>query len=244
MAKRKAHEEHGANHERWMLTYADLITLLMIFFVVLYSMSQVDKIKFISVANALGVVMGDGPSIVNDNRGFNSVLPDGGLGKNTAGELDQTEQNLEEIIKEANLGDQVTIYMDERGIVISFNAVLLFKSGSADVNDKAKKILKNIAQKVNVLPNYVVVEGFTDDVPINTVRFPSNWELAAGRAVNVTKLFVSYGFNPEKISAKSYGEFRPGYTNDTAAHKRKNRRVDIVVMKIEHSKLEPHKTTP
>lgn len=244
MAKRKESHEGHENAERWLLTYSDLITLLMIFFVVLYSMSQVDQQKFISVANAMGVVMGDGPSIVNANMGLNGVIEGGGVGKDTTGELDQTEQSLEQMVSEANLGDQATIYMDERGIVISLNEVLLFRPGSADINDKAKGILKKIAQKVDLLPNYVVVEGFTDNVPINTARFPSNWELAAGRAINVTKLLVGYGFSPEKISAKSYGEFRPGYSNDTAAHRSKNRRVDIIIMKTEHSKLEPHKKTP
>lgn len=244
MAKKKAHAEHGANHERWLLTYADLITLLLIFFIVIYSMSQIDKAKFISVANAMGVVMGDGPSIIQSNVGLAGILPDGGLGSDTSGSLDQAEQNLEKLVQDSNLGEQVTIYMDERGIVISLSEVLLFKPGSADISDKAKKVLKNITAKVDLLPNYVIVEGFTDNIPIKTAKFPSNWELAAARAVNVTKILVTYGFSSEKISAKSYGEFRPGYSNDTAAHRAKNRRVDIIIMKIENSKLEPHTKTP
>ncbi len=244
MGKRQSHEEHGGNHERWLLTYADLITLLMIFFVVLYSMSVMDNTKFLNVANALGIVLGDGPSIVNANMGFNGVIEGGGLGSQTQGELDATEEAVASVVADANVGDKAVVYMDDRGIVISFNDVMLFNSGSAQVNDSAKKVLKNIAKRIDILPNFVVVEGFTDNVPTGSSVYPTNWELSGARATNVARLMVSYGFNPNKISFKGYGEYRPGFPNDTAAHRAKNRRVDIIIMKTEHSKLEPHKATP
>lgn len=244
MAKRRSEEEHAGNHERWLLTYSDLITLLMIFFVVLYSMGQIDNQKFIAVANALGIAMGDGPRIVEANIGLNGILEGGGKGQENQGELDQTEKQIEEYVETNNLGSLANIYMDERGLVVSLNEVLLFELGSADVDAHAKEILEKIGDMIAKLPNYVTVEGFTDDLPIKTAKFPSNWELAAQRAINVSKILIADGVSPEKISARSYGEFRPAYPNTTSENRKKNRRVDIIILKSEHNKLEPQMQNP
>ena len=243
MARRHAEEESGGNHERWLLTYADLITLLMIFFIVMYSMSAIDKQKFMAVANSLGISLGSGPKIIQENVGFNGVLPDGNPGKEQ-NQLDATEKKMEEYAANNNLGSLANIYMDERGLVVSLNEVLLFELGSADVDKGAKEILKKIGNMIAILPNYVTVEGFTDNLPIRTSRFPSNWELAAQRAINVSKILVENGVEPDKISAKSYGEFRPAYPNINAENRKRNRRVDIIVMKSEHNKLEPRMQNP
>lgn len=236
MAKKRHEEEHGGNHERWLLTYSDLITLLMIFFVVMYSMSQVDKAKFAAVAQQLSIVMGGGSEtvLVDPGSGIMKDLP------NSPNEqMDEAAKSLEEYIVQNGLGTMAKIYRDERGLIISLNEGLLFDLGSAEVDDKSKEILAKIASSVKPMPNFVRIEGFTDNIPIKTARFASNWELASQRAINVAKIMMDNGIAGERISTVSYGEYRPMYPNDSNEHKKLNRKVDIIVINQENNKLEP-----
>lgn len=239
MAKKREHESEHSNSERWLLSYADFITLLMIFFVVMYSMSTVDKNKFQQMAQYLGAVFGNGnpTQITSKDGGLSGLLPD--MQNNPKIELNETMQRLEKYIEENKLEPAATIRMDERGLVVSLNESLLFKSGSADVGAEAATMLSKITNAIIMLPNYVRIEGFTDNVPINTARFPSNWELASQRAINVMDILISNGLEPAKVSAVSYGEHRPEVPNDTPEHRQLNRRVDIVIIKTELNKLEP-----
>jgi chemotaxis protein MotB len=237
MAKRHMEEEHAGNHERWLLTYADLITLLMIFFIVMYSMSAVDKNKFQVVAEQLGVVFGDGQVILIKDSGAGGLLKD--IPYNPKVELDETQKKLQDYIEANGLGTMASIYKDERGMVVSLSEGLLFPSGSAELDVKSHEILKKIAGAISVLPNYVRVEGFTDNIPIRSVHYKSNWELASQRAINVAQILIGGGSAPQRISTVSYGEYRPIVPNDNEVNRKLNRRVDIVVMTQENSKLEP-----
>lgn len=237
MPKRRHEEEHAANHERWLLTYSDMITLLMIFFIVMYSMSQVDKAKFDAVAQQLSIALGGGSATITQGGGQSGLLKD--MPVPPRSDVDEAEEALQKYIVDNGLGEMARVYKDERGMIISLNEGLLFQSGSADIDKDSQVVLAKIANAVKGLKNYVRVEGFTDNVPIKTLRFASNWELASQRAINVSKLMIDNGLQPEKVSAVSYGEFRPLQPNDSEEHKRLNRRVDIIVVDEHNNKMEP-----
>lgn len=238
MPKKRHEDEHEGNNERWLLTYSDMITLLMIFFIVMYSMSQVDKAKFTAVAQQLSIVMGGGSATVLTDTGAGIVkdMPPSTLDNE---QMDEAEKNLEEYIVQNGLGTMAKIYRDERGLIISLNEGLLFELGSAEVDKPSKEILAKIASSVKPMPNFIRIEGFTDNIPIKTARFDSNWELASQRAINVAKIIMENGIAGERISTVSYGEYRPMYPNDTDEHKRFNRKVDIIVINQANDKLEP-----
>ena len=237
MAKRRHEEEHAGNHERWLLTYADLITLLMIFFVVMYSMSQIDKAKFDTIAAQLSVVMGGGNIIVTPDSGSNGILKD--MPTSSKSDLDIAQEKLEKYILDNGLGNMARVFRDERGLIVSLNEGLLFNSGSAEIDKDSQMVLAKIANAIKGLPNYVRVEGFTDNVPIKTSQFASNWELASQRAINVSKLMIDSGLVPERLSTVSYGEYRPLYPNDSDEHKKQNRKVDIIVINQQNDTMEP-----
>lgn len=237
MSRKHHEEEHAGNHERWLLTYADMITLLMIFFIVMYSMSQIDKVKFEAVAAQLSVVMGGGSLISPQDSGPNGILED--LPVPPGNEMDVAQKQLEDYIEENGLGNMASVYRDERGMIVSLNEGLLFKSGSAEIDKDSQVVLAKIANAIKGLPNYIRVEGFTDNVPIKTSQFASNWELASQRAINVSKLMIQNGLVPERLSTVSYGEYRPSHTNDSDEHRRLNRKVDIIVIDKQNDTMEP-----
>lgn len=237
MARRRVKEEQVRNSESWLSTFADLITLLMVFFILLYSMSEVDKNKFKAVAEQLNVAMGGRSLAGTTDSGSNGLLKD--MPDNPEADLDDTLDKLGKIIEDNGISSLAYIHKDERGIVISLNEKLLFNLGSADVGKESQKILKKIAETLSKLSNYIRVEGFTDNIPIRTEEYPSNWELASHRAINVAKILIKNGIKAEMLSTASYGEYRPAFLNDNEENRRLNRRVDIVVIKTELNKLEP-----
>ena len=238
MPKRQHEEEHGGNHERWLLTYSDMITLLMIFFIVMYSMSQVDKNKFAAVAEQLSVVLGGGSIVTTETAGQGGILKDMPP-TSLDNAMNQAQETLEKYIEENNLGSMARVYRDERGMVISLNEGLLFKSGSAEIDKNSKEVLMKVSGAIKKLPNYIRVEGFTDNVPIKNSYFASNWELASQRAINVGQIMIDNGLIPELLSTVSYGEYRPLYPNDSDEHRSLNRRVDIIVMDQQNNNMEP-----
>lgn len=222
---------------RWLLTYADLITLLMVFFTVMYSMSKVDAEKYKALKESLQRSMGGvaatapansgaagGPS--PDQSGGSGPLPTTG-GKPTLEELAQQVANAAAAM---GFGDRVTIYYGERGLTVSMGPIL-FDLGKADLRPDGVKVLDYLVDTLKTIPNHVSVEGFTDDLPINTLQFPSNWELSAVRATSVIHYFVkSRGMPPDRFFAVGYGEYRPSVPNVSEANRARNRRVDIVIL--------------
>ena len=262
--RRKKEPENEGGMERWLITYADLITLLMIFFILMYTMSQVDARKYAAVANSLSVVLTgqalsvletQGPSLVEGISG--QQVPEGpGAAPAQQGELDEVKQMIAEFIKtkdmEASQGeaqgnaavtklsDHIIVYEQERGLVISFKDTLLFASASDQLTPRAQMIIREIGSTLVKLPNYIRVEGHTDDVPINTGKFPSNWELSALRASNVVHvLSEDAGIPAERMSIIGYGEYRPLVANEDTISRAMNRRVDIVILKKKYDYFEP-----
>jgi len=250
----KRREEKEPNHERWLLTYSDLITLLMIFFVVMYASSTVSTDKYKKLSQSLNMAFdgGGGKTIIGDSTAISVAVPDNKVidkmpeedvsAINKALEENQMEKlkkSVDNYLKQNGLSNNVSTKIDERGLQVSLNSNLFFDSGKADIKPQSIKQLISIGKILNKVDNYVRIEGHTDSTPINNFEFRSNWQLSAVRATNVTELLISQaGIIPKKISAVAYGEYRPVATNNTEVGKAKNRTVDIIILSSKFSKTE------
>ena len=206
--------EYGReNLERWLLTYADLITLLLAFFIMMYTLSISDAQRFRSLSKELGNIF----------TGEIGPAPGEGL-------LDIKER-VSSYIKEKGLEGWVKAMIEERGLVIRIMTTSFFEEGKADLTPDMKAVLDEIAPMIKDLPNKVQVEGHTDNKPIHNERFRSNWELSVARATEVVRYLIEkHGFPPERIAAIGYGEYRPIAPNDTELNRARNRRVEIVIL--------------
>jgi chemotaxis protein MotB len=232
---RKKFEGHE-NLERWLLTYADLITLLLAFFVVMYSMSQIDAKKFGKMAEALNGVLKGGDNVIK--AGTDNSKTGHGLLK--LGSLNMIQKQIEEKFKDVGKENTVKTEITERGLVVHIMESALFREASASLEPKAVETLDLIAEKVAGLPNHIRIEGHTDDRPITTVAYPSNWELSSARATAVVRYFInSHAIAPDRISALGYGEYRPVRPNNSIENRAQNRRVDVVVLTMEMTMKEP-----
>ena len=231
--KRKRQEEHE-NSKRWLLTYSDMITLLMAFFIMMYSMSVLNLQKFHEVAISIrsgfgGVLTGSGTHLLNtpDGHHLKPVGPFPGKDVSTV----TISRKMNNFVISNHLQKQIEVRNEERGLVISMiTDNLLFERGSAELTPVANSILTEIAQSLKSAPNDVMVEGHTCTIPIDTPQFPSNWELSAARASRVVRYLETSHVPGWRMSAVGYGETRPYAPNDTEEHRMKNRRVDIVVL--------------
>jgi chemotaxis protein MotB len=247
--RRQSVSSGKSGHERWLLTYSDLITLLMIFFVVLYSLSSMNARKFQAMALSLSNAMGGGQSVMNDpgtslapGISGSSLVNEMEITKEMSeiSELERIRKELQEYIDQNGLNGKITVNMEERGVVLSFQDVVLFPLGSAVFMPEAGEMIVKIGQIIIETPQYLRVEGHTDNLPINTREFASNWELSVARSTSVVQeLIHKLNFPPHRLSATGYGEFRPRALNDTAANRQKNRRVDIVILKSKYETAEP-----
>ncbi len=292
MARKKKHEEH-VNHERWLVSYADFITLLFAFFVVMYSISSVNDGKYRVLSDSLTsafrqqphslspIVPGDGsPAPQGDLPipGSQSLItlplptPDSSQQQEAKLADDQQGQNdkrkpadvptfadpkmgvIADKITAAMSGliddDLITVRRDARWLEVEIKSSILFPSGSARLTPTALPMLKELANIVAPFPNPIHVEGFTDNIPIHTIAFLSNWELSASRAASVVHLFMQSGVAPGRMAAIGYGEFKASGDNATAEGRAKNRRVVLVIMPGEDPRWArapnelPHSETP
>ena len=256
MIRRSRYSEKSskAGHERWLLTYSDMITLLMIFFVVLYAISSINAKKFEAIALSLSHAMGGGQSVLNEPG---AALAPGISGSapiqdeqvtremQELNDLERIRRELQEYIDQNGLQGKVTVNMEERGVVVSFQEVALFPLGSAQITPGARELIGKIGLILLKVPLYLRVEGHTDNLPINTREFPSNWELSVARSTSVVQELIRVNnFPPHRLSATGYGEFRPREPNDTPEHRQMNRRVDIVVLKSKYESAEPLSIKP
>jgi chemotaxis protein MotB len=238
---KRIEEEGHENSERWLLTYSDLITLLMIFFVIMYAMSSISENKYNQLAQSLNAAMGGGGNLigsgnsVNNNPGVQIVDSEETKLENLKGEIDKYIQN-------SGLSKSVTTQIDERGVVVRLENSILFESGSAALKDGPKKEIVELGKILGKLGNYIRVEGHTDNVPLRGREFKSNWQLSAIRATNVAEMLISEaGIAPDKVVAMGYGEYRPIASNSTNEGRAQNRRVDIVVVNSKFDKIEDTK---
>lgn len=253
--KKAAHaEEHEESHERWLITYADMITLLMVLFIVLYSIGQVDLAKFEKLREGLpnsggapiagpGALDG-GQSVLNGNamspevpliKAAQTALKE----KQAQQEALQKEQShLQEtqvaISKELNsvgLGNSVHFRLEARGLIVSIASDrVLFEVGSDVIGPDGLAILNHLINPLSAIGNQISVEGHTDNTPIHgNGRFSTNWELSTARATSVTRHLADQGLSPDRLSAVGYSEYAPIASNDTYEGRTANRRVEIVV---------------
>lgn len=240
MARRRRPEESSGGSPGWLTTYSDLVTLLLCFFILLFSFSSVDAEKFRSIMASFqggsGVLEG-GTSLdipINTIEDYVDIEAD----------LKSLIENLDEYAETLGLGERLEIKAEERGIVIRFMDNVLFDSGSAEIKPESLEILKSVAEMLNreeFSKRQIKVEGHTDSDPIlRSAKFPTNWELSSARATNVLRYLVEVeNIEGNRISSSGYSYYRPILPNDTPENKAKNRRVDIVILKDSYEELEP-----
>ena len=247
MARRKKKPEEHVNLERWLVSYADFITLLFAFFVVMYAISSVNEGKYRVLSDTLTEVFQTRPSsptpIEFDNALSNQPrlsedpdfidLPvpesDDILTPDNP-ELDTLSEEISKMVQPLIDDDLINIKKTDFWLEIDIKSSILFKSGDSKLSEDAEDILATIAALIKEYPNDVQVEGFTDNVPINTTKFPSNWELSSSRAASVVHLFEEEGVAPKRLQAIGYGEHRPKADNNTAQGRNANRRVNLVIL--------------
>ncbi len=261
MARRKKHEEHE-NHERWLVSYADFITLLFAFFVVMYAISSVNEGKYRVLSETLNAVFSDpvrskNPIQIGEvSRGQGEESPAPGTPLEPTFQIELPEipnqpppasaedvktindlsQQFSTALSELIESEDVIIKQGEDWLELEIKSRVLFESGEARLARAAVPIIGEIADILQSAGNPIQVEGFTDNNPINTPRFPSNWELSAARAASVVHLLDRYGIQPDRMSAIGYGEYKPVADNDTEEGRQKNRRVVLVVLGSDNSR--------
>ena len=233
MARKKKGLEAHENSDRWLLTYADMITLLMAFFIMMYSMSVMNLAKFREAAFSI-------------RSGFNGMMKSGGkhlmeqhveVGPSIrqhladAQSLQNIQRQLNQVVDKKKIDNVMQISQDTRGIIITIVADgILFKQGSAELTIGASRFLDQVVTAIKPLRNDILVEGHTCMNPIHTVIFPSNWELSAVRASRVVRYFAEHDIADGRLVAVGYGSTRPRAPNDTEAHRALNRRVNIIIV--------------
>lgn len=235
--RRKARQESSSTGS-WLTTYSDMVTLLLAFFVLLFAFSAVDEDRFQAVITAFQGYFGifDGAVVIQENP---ITLPFQSS-KIAEEQLQALYAELTKHIEEEGMTG-VELEMQERGVIIRFAEQVFFDLGEAILKPEAQGILHRLADTLRSIPNPIRVEGHTDDWPIKTSRFPSNWELSVHRATNVVRhLIEKEGFNAQNLSALGYAEHRPLRPNDNAQNRALNRRVDIVILNIDLWGLEPN----
>lgn len=236
MGRRKKHAEH-VNHERWLISYADFITLLFAFFVVMFSTSQVDQRRLgafsESFAGATGVTIvprgSDGLMMANTNTPPRRAERREVTDPHVVFSLENLAEALNGAITRNAGMESVRVIRRRNDFVLRMPDHVFFESGDASVKEAAEVILTNLARSLKVFPVNMRVEGHTDNNPIRTSRYRSNWELSTARAVSVLQVIAGASFPPEHLSASGYGEFHPIAPNATDDGRQQNRRVDIVV---------------
>jgi len=230
--------ESSPSRDRWLLTYADLITLLLAFFIIMYSMSHLDAKRFGKISRALsGIFTGEtrDPLVKPE---FDDLEGSGPLKISRQRVM---LRSLEQKAFQQGLDNKkFETEITERGLVIHIMESALFQPGAAKLSSGALRILDLVASEIDSIPNQIRVEGHTDNSPISTSQFPSNWELSSVRATEVVRYFIdAHGFSGKRISALGYGKYRPIRPNNTPENRAKNRRVDVVVLTNELSRKEP-----
>lgn len=251
-------EEHTCPPEgapAWMATMADMFSLLLTFFVLLLSFSNMDLVKFRAMAesiqNALGVTSQTSVGIFNNNSNpidFDTVAQNSTSSMNLNGsgreevrikevsEHAEMARNISKVVAEMGLEDTVTVKASSRGVLMQVQGQVFFAAGQADLKARSRPFLDEIARIIQASPYHVAIEGHTDDTPIHTARFPSNWELSTTRAISTLRYLVDHGrVDPHRLSSAGFADTRPLVPNDTVEHQRQNRRVEFVLFKDERN---------
>lgn len=267
MARKKQPEE-PVNHERWLVSYADFITLLFAFFVVMYSMSSVNEGKYRVLSDSMVAAFSSTtrslnpiqigelvrtpasriptiieaptpiniiPQIFSSSRPNSQASPTANNEREIAladasNQIEYIADELADALEGLIADEQISLKQDALWLEVEINSNVLFNSGSTELSIDAEEVLNKLAVLLSKYPNRISVEGFTDNKPIQSSIFPSNWELSSARAAAVVRLFADYGVEPSRMYSVGYGEFRPSAGNDSEAGRASNRRVVVVIM--------------
>ncbi|MFD2614522.1 flagellar motor protein MotB [Paenibacillus gansuensis] len=244
--RKEEHEEHA--DESWLIPYADLLTLLLALFIVLFASSQVDSAKFEEMSRAFSIALNpgngvlDSPTMIRDGesqlrtKGDDSDKKkneDQAKFKKETEELEKLKQKLDKYIKQNGLTSQLVTSLNHSELIIRISDNALYPSGSATVKPEARKLAAAISNMLGQYPQYeVIVSGHTDNQPISTAEFESNWDLSYKRALNFMKILLNNSkLDPRQFSPIGYGEYRPITSNDTTLGKAKNRRVEVSIIR-------------
>jgi chemotaxis protein MotB len=240
-SKKQHHEEHV--DETWLLPYSDMLTLLLALFIVMFAMSKVDQQKFQRLSQEFNAIFTGGTGILNDTGGksktaLSTVGATSNKKTNLVMEQDQMTQiksKLQQEIKSGGYQDRIGINLNSEGLTISIQDNVIFNSGEAEVLSKFDPVLVHISNMIKPLDNDIRVSGHTDNIPIKSGKFNSNWDLSYERALNVMNFLVDIGqLKPQKFSIQAYGEYNNKYDNSTEAGRAKNRSVDILIVRKYH----------
>ncbi|CAH0276420.1 MULTISPECIES: flagellar motor protein MotB [Bacillaceae] len=239
--KKQRHEEHI--DESWLVPYADILTLLLALFIVLFASSSVDAVRFQQLSNVFNQVFTSGtgfmdfPSDSPSNEPTSPEQRTGAedlekLGKNEQEELTEVQERVNAYIQKNDLTNKLGTNLTDEGMLISIRENVLFESGVAEVRSENRKIAKEISDLLIMdLPRNIIVSGHTDNIPIKNYQYESNWDLSVMRSVNFMKLLLeNKELDPEMFSAKGHGEFKPVASNETKKGRAKNRRVEILIV--------------
>lgn len=243
--RRRSQRRSHVNHERWLVSYADFITLLFALFVVMFSAAQVDKKKVSKLAVAIQTAFRELGALPSANRAISTApkqlqtsppeiskvvtredeFPD------DSEEIENLRRELQESLATEIARNEVSIRRNREGLVISLKEIGFFESGSATVKTSSRSAFARIAKQLVSKPYHIRIEGHTDDVPIHNAQFASNWELSTSRATELIKLLiVQFGFSPDRLSAAGYAQYHPIADNHAPGGRSQNRRVDIVIL--------------
>ncbi|HHW30985.1 MAG TPA: OmpA family protein [Clostridiaceae bacterium] len=233
MRKRKrgnGDSEEGA--APWLLTYSDMVTLLLTFFVMLFSMASLDIQKFTQVSQSIrkAFLYDSSGDRFLQNKSARDLI--GTTASEEEERLKNAVQKVTEEMEKLEISEYVTVIEEEEELVLRFDSVVLFELGKADILPSGQEVLLKLGSILKELDNEIIIEGHTDNLPINTLLFPTNWELSTKRATNVVLFLVEKsGLDPAKLAATGRGEFKPIRPNDTEENRSKNRRIDIIILK-------------
>lgn len=228
--KHEDHEEHE-NHERYLVTYADMLTLLLALFIVLYSMSMLNKSKFEAFQSSFKKNKATGqPDITQPNPQKTQVPPKPQPAALSQAQLKKLEQDLEGALEKAHLQNAVQMSIDSQGLSVSLTDGVLFDSGQAKLLPGGVQVLQVIGPRLTKFSNPITVQGHTDNQPISNSLYPDNWALSDARSYSVWRFFhVTDHISPDRLSTQEFGDSEPKVPNDTPAHRAENRRVVVLI---------------
>jgi chemotaxis protein MotB len=214
----------------WIVIWGDMLAVILTFFILLVGISEIDTVKYSEIATELSDSLGGSLGGELGSHGKDSELATLGI-KTDLIDLNTLAKKIKEAIAEQNLEEALDITIDHRGAVLSAPGETFFKSGEADILEEGVLFLRKLSALLKTVPYNILVEGHTDDVPINTPRYPSNWELSTGRASSVVRFFIEEeNIPPQRLSAAGYAEYKPRFPQ-IPENRAKNRRVEIIILR-------------
>ena len=243
MAHRRGHGgEHEAegHDERWLVSYADFITLLMVLFVILYSMGQVNVEKYKRLAESMRTAfsLGGASDVVDKQINQSGGSKEDGTAKPIVipgipegpTQSEEVAGQLTSLLSTQKLGNQVSVQTNIEGVLISLSEHLVFRNGNAEIPDEAKQVLDTIVDMLKPIPNKIKLVGNTDNSPSTNPMYPTNWELSLARATVVAKYLIDAGISPDRFIIAGQGEYSPLFPNDTQEHRDLNARVELIII--------------